>query len=453
RTRRHTKKSGKEDEESTWAKSRVAQCDQFRLQLHLGTLNPDSAVVKASEFKPVLAHALVFWDENHKQCILGHTSKYETLVARNPFDNTPTAPQYGGVFPAKKSRTTVKFPEEARGCFGAAVRKRPEGTLEGVKATPFCYTGRKVVGIKNFENAKTLELARVKLLPKKLYDYQVRWPTDWEARLHKKMITGAGALCCITEIIDHMWSESKKIYAGTEYENSFFIYRDALKQFWEKDAIQYIKQQGWNDRLLRITGSTNALVGKHYEEQVVGDNPEMARALDAFGFSDLKRSMAYHTSLSSLYAVGDPRRFNMGLPEQVWSTMVRCWEVSPTSERIVEDIMDLDRVLKIVSENKGCVVHNQAFRNGRRYRRANDKGDCLHKPRQRQRKATMHGEPTHPDCLGARELIRNRGAQAVGAMEELVEQMEELVDEAGELAEEQQEGTEGVAVEDAGDAA
>ena len=28
----------------------------------------------------------------------------------------------------------------------------------------------------------------------------------------------------------------------------------------------------------------------------------------------------------------------MGTPAEVWSTLTRCWEVAPTSERIVEDI-------------------------------------------------------------------------------------------------------------------
>jgi hypothetical protein len=38
RSRRQTQKSGKDDEDTTWAKARVAQCTQFLEQLRLGKL-------------------------------------------------------------------------------------------------------------------------------------------------------------------------------------------------------------------------------------------------------------------------------------------------------------------------------------------------------------------------------------------------------------------------------
>jgi hypothetical protein len=114
-----------------------------------------------------------------------------------------------------------------------------------------------------------------------------------------------------------------------------------------------------------------------------------------------------HSALSSIYPVGDPRRFNMGTPKEVWSTLERCWTIAPTSERIVQDIMKLPDILKKIIECNGCVVQDLNFRTGRRYRRADDSGDCKTKPRLSSRKATLALPPIHGDCIEALTLMRN----------------------------------------------
>ena len=158
-------------------------------------------------------------------------------------------------------------------------------------------------------------------------------------------------------------------------------------------------------------GPTNA--DNRYYLKVVGDSPEFCRALDSHGFADLVVSLAYHCSLSSVYPVNDPRRFLMGTPEQVWSSMTRCWQVEPTSERIVEDIQALPAVLTKIIAAKGCVIQDQYLRNGRRARRADDKGDCKNKPVSKQRISTNCARPLYLDCKEAFERI------SVGALKTL----------------------------------
>jgi hypothetical protein len=41
--------------------------------------------------------------------------------------------------------------------------------------------------------------------------------------------------------------------------------------------------------------------------KVVGDSPEMCRALDAYGFADFKRFIARMRALKSVYEISDPR--------------------------------------------------------------------------------------------------------------------------------------------------
>ena len=76
--------------------------------------------------------------------------------------------------------------------------------------------------------------------------------------------------------------------------------------------------------------------------------------------------MEWSLVLSTKYDINDPRRFKMGTPAEVASTMERAWTVEPTMERVREDISALPRVLDRIIEVKGDVVPEINFRSGRR---------------------------------------------------------------------------------------
>jgi hypothetical protein len=451
RSRRATKKSGKDDEGSTWAKARKAECVQFKRQLELGDMLPGCAEVTDSPFPPLTVYQIAWWDENHKKVILGHTSKFENRISRNTFDKTPTPLQYGGVLPAKSKKTAMKFPPEARGCFGCAVVRDADGTCRGEKAVPFNYTGKWVVGRKAWVQAQQAEMARVLPLAKPWglpgSGYKERYGDDWEKMVNAVLTRGnktRHALVCVTDLIDHVVVESTRIYASSAHANDFILFHDGLSQWWEKEAQEYIGQLGFKDRQLRCMGQTNS--DNRYAGKVCGDSPEICRGLDAHGFADLKLSMAFHTSLSSKYEFDDPRRFGMGTPAEVWRTMCRCWEMEPTSARIVEDVLQFGMVLEKIIAAEGCVVPDEFLRNGRRGRSSNGKFDLKNKPVQKQRKNTMHARPCHPDCFEARRRIKAAGAPAAAYVRDAAEglllllqgpdkaplHMEDAEDDAGE---------------------
>ncbi len=160
-------------------------------------------------------------------------------------------------------------------------------------------------------------------------------------------------------------------------------------------------------RQLRCEGTTN--FGNRYHHKVVGDSPEICRGLDSHGFADLKRQLNWCVALTSLYQVDDPRRFHMGTPAEVASSLVRSWAVEPTSDRIIEDIEAFPRVLQKIIEHKGCVVLDEYLRTGRRYISIRG-SECKNKPRMRQRKSTIALPPCHPDCLEALNLLSEKSA-------------------------------------------
>jgi hypothetical protein len=79
--------------------------------------------------------------------------------------------------------------------------------------------------------------------------------------------------------------------------------------------------------------------------------------------------------------------------------------MEPTSERIVQDILDLPRVLEKIVETNGCVVHGEALRNGHRARRLDGKGILKSPLRARNRKEALVGLPVHPDAKVAYDNI------------------------------------------------
>ena len=212
--------------------------------------------------------------------------------------------------------------------------------------------------------------------------------------------------------MDHVIAMSTLAYVGTTHEKDFIIYHDALSTWWEQGAQEHMAARGFRDRQWRCLGSTNA--DTRYALKLVGDSPELCRALDAHGFADLGNAINYHVSVScSQYAVGDARRFEMGTPPQVWSTMSRCWTVAPTSARIIEDIDALPGVLEKIIAANGCVVHDEFLRTGRRAV-SRDGARLTRNARSRQRIETCRACPRHPDIEAAlTELRANLQGRAV----------------------------------------
>ena len=249
----------------------------------------------------------------------------------------------------------------------------------------------------------------------------------------------------ITVMMDHVVAESKAAYKGTEHENTFFIFHDALSQWWEDEAQDYLSTIFDVSRQLRCCGLTNletrfspppppththalthknpsiraqtgpyqsASVHQHnhncrYARKLVGDSPELCRALDAYGFADLENALTHNCAISSVYPVGDPRRFGLGTPKEVWSSMVRCWSIAPTGARVVEDISPFLDVLDKIIDHEGSYVPDLILRHGRRTVKR-DNGDPLkNKRRARQRIAMIEAKPLHPDSKDAYYALLN----------------------------------------------
>ena len=139
----------------------------------------------------------------------------------------------------------LKFPGDARLVFGVAVRTRQDGEQEGIRCEPYSYTGKTVVGVARFEVEIEKKFHRARGL-KGVWGqggggYQVRY--GLEARM-KCIEQVSKKILCITTIMDHVVSESKRVYEGTSRFDDFCIFHDGLSQWWEEGSQNYLHSLG-----------------------------------------------------------------------------------------------------------------------------------------------------------------------------------------------------------------
>jgi hypothetical protein len=207
------------------------------------------------------------------------------------------------------------------------------------------------------------------------------------------------------QIMAHVIDESTSAFAGTSRASDFFIFHDGLSAWWEAEAQAYLASRGFANRRIR---NTTANKGTRYDGKIVGDSPEMCRALDSHGFADLKAGLLTYASFTSLYPEDDPRRFHLGTPPQLLASVERTWRVTPTSKRIIEDIELIPEVLDKIIEARGCVVQDEEFRGLRSGRRAEGSGQLDLEARKHQRLMEMVSTVPHiEDKAEAKEMIQS----------------------------------------------
>lgn len=404
-------KMGNIDPLSKWSIARLNFFCQLKSQFELGDVLGAFPELDLKEFSeddilPLYLQGIVFWDCKHKKCIFGSIGKMRIRLRVNEF-GVPTKKEDGGVFAKKLDRPVPKFSQEARFLLGAAVGTDLNGEYYGMKPAVLDYSMKEICTEKKIRQQIAVELHNKKQIgniPTKARQkqsvwfggYKKRYPEDWYVRV--RAVVEKNYLP-INAYIDHIWAESKAVYFGTIYEKCFSIYHDHLTLFWAKETVDYMKKIGMWRHVIKIHASASTTVSSYYIESVPGNSPENARALDSYGIADLEAAIPNMVALTSRLENDDPLKFSVGTPKLTASTLKRCWEVSPTSERVVQDIMDWRRVIDLGIGYNGCIIPGEGFRRGHRSPRSDKKGLCESKYRNRQRVETLEGMTVHPDAL------------------------------------------------------
>ena len=123
----------------------------------------------------------------------------------------------------------------------------------------------------------------------------------------------------IKTLIDHVIDEGNRFFADTAHANNWMIYHDALPQWWEKDAQEYIRSRGFAERQWKARGETNDNVAGHYRNKLMGDSPELM-PLDSSLFGDLIEKVAWLVVATA--KADENNRYSMATPDLAWKTMV-----------------------------------------------------------------------------------------------------------------------------------
>lgn len=420
---RQKRKSGSKDQGSPWAQMRKAQAQMTLDRFELGdTENPANwdnfATTDENELKPLWLDSMVAWDGKHTNIRLGPGGNMEYRISVDE-NGVPTSPADGGAFPPRHSVTTVKQPGQGRALFGSSVRETVfrSGQYYGVSALlqPFDYTDKWIETPKDFQKSLDHEWAD------KLAQGKINTPTGkdsvWRggyARRYADPVVADQKLreavgkkkVNIKDMIDHIWRESKALFAGTRYEKCFTIYHDHLKLMWGKEGVAYMKQIGMWPHMLKIEKPYHHLVGKVWQDCVGGDSPENASGLDRTGFQAMQECFLFHVALTTDLPLNDPNKWNLGTPAAVTRCMFRAWEIAPTPEHTAKDWMALRSIQQQIVDAEGCIVPDIVMRSGHRaVPRADGSGNLESRFRNRQRKSTIGVYAVHESAQGCFDAL------------------------------------------------
>ena len=332
--------------------------------------------------------SIVWTDEKHKAVSLGsYASKWEHRVPRDPSGK----PAACGTLPPRRARTKAKYASDGgRFGMGVMVKRGADGKLEGHRIQPFNYSHGYICGPKTYRSREIQEIARVANFERAGWGklglgvtsptvalpggrYQLRYPDTWRAVLRvecAKCHDGLKGYICVTEMMDWLVPEFKRVFEDTPYADTFVIYHDALKEWWEPAAQQHLLEKHGisSARQMCCKGDTNLKVAAHYRGKLVGDSPELM-PLDNNLFADFENAMSHNIAHTADLPHGHPEKFLVGTPAEVQRTMLRTWEMAPTSVRIVEDVLRFPASLDAIIAAKGAKVEKLGKRKGRRSRK------------------------------------------------------------------------------------
>jgi hypothetical protein len=255
--------------------------------------------------------------------------------------------------------------------------------------------------------------------------YQERFPgTDefgvpcWHWELYKNLRDSSTSkkVLCSWEMQLHQIKVGNEFYAGTEREGTWSIFHDALSSWDQK----FLRALGFEHRQL-ITYTAN--LGTRYALSLPGNTPGACRGLDSYGFARLAHALRVAADISKSF-YNDARAahlqdkiFHTGTPMQLRASLERCWSTLD-SAHFVTDILGFDRFWHLVMDADGGPLREVEKRSGKRYIgvQKNRNRPLLHKPRARQRKATMKSLATHPDLEPFLALLK---VDAENLMQEL----------------------------------
>jgi hypothetical protein len=194
--------------------------------------------------------------------------------------------------------------------------------------------------------------------------------------------------------MDHIIWVGKKLWAGTNREDTWMWHHDNLTLYWSKDAQDYLKKmpcpiegwpdRTWADRQLHLRGQwsdavkTKATNGsqRNQAEQLSGNGPEIM-SLDCHLFSYVKEATGRNVIATFFLKDGEDGKYSMSNVHKTFEAIENTIRSGSISEKLIQNDFEnifLDRsdgtksTLARIVEANGCYIPDSANRDrhGRR---------------------------------------------------------------------------------------
>ena len=160
---------------------------------------------------------------------------------------------------------------------------------------------------------------------------------------------------------------------GTEYEDNFFFYHDALTQLTDKESINYMQDKGMLKHW--ILPKAGLLNGTRWANSPLGNSPEF-NPLDCNLNRDIHEAARLHilliTSNQKNLGINEKEYLSTTKQKDLAKMYLSVWENHPCSERIITDVTKIPKNFRTVYMSDGCVVKGIGQNDGIRYRRKID---------------------------------------------------------------------------------
>ena len=229
--------------------------------------------------------------------------------------------------------------------------------------------------------------------------YKSRYPDTWKDELAADL--RKHGVVCITELVMHMITTSQEVMNGTEHEEDWYFYHDALTQLTCPRTKAWMVESGHMKRWLLPIRPCNE--GTIYMDRPVGNTPEVMCWDDNLN-QDVHITVANH----SLYFKAVPKdhpmhrlRFSKSSPAIMLKSYLRILDpvtgICPSSKRIIEDISRCwGKHIDMICQHGGAAVEGIGDRNGVRTIKGLGKRGGV-----RVKKKSVSGDLLHPDAEGA----------------------------------------------------
>jgi len=119
---------------------------------------------------------------------------------------------------------------------------------------------------------------------------------------------------CITELIEHVVQETKRVFTDMKYDGNHFFYHDALTQMTNKYMKEWMREKGYLNMWVLPMKGCNA--GTPCADRPVGDSPEMM-PLDSSLFEGLHAGVHRHITRTMLLDANVPKWISLAMPTKV----------------------------------------------------------------------------------------------------------------------------------------